>query len=407
MTAGKKQKSVIEHYIDDKGRVWRVLREGGRLALLAREIRKHIVGINRRQVEERGGESIDTQHGLAYTPDSLMLWAGAHGRAAEKKSELLEVLEVMLEHLEHKGGDDESGDEGFKTIDWQSFVYDEGGVKGISLRALVEAGLYARMDAALRTLKSSGLDYEHVELAAPQNGGTARQDAILTLRDAQRFAAKARTEVGEQILDTILDHHDDFQKLLAGDEETWERTERHSQREERDPNAEFRDMIMTSMTAFNAQLASVGAVFGQISGAVSQIEQRVTAAEQALQTKRPTEIECYEFAEQLGMTSDSDRPHSQAIGALLREAGGINAGYLRQGVRMVEGKEEPVPAFYVTARAVDDLLDITQKVDDAAVTCAKTRKLISQYSTDARTFLVILDKQAHRARCAARKASAS
>ena len=43
------------------------------------------------------------------------------------------------------------------------------------------------------------------------------------LREAQRFCARVRTAVGERILDQILDHHDELQRLIKGDADAQQR----------------------------------------------------------------------------------------------------------------------------------------------------------------------------------------
>lgn len=102
------------------------------------------------------------------------------------------------------------------TIDWEGFVVEVDGVRGVSLRALVEVGhLFEQMPQAVRALKGSGADFTAVRLAS--RGGRPQEDYLMSLRDAQRFCARVRTPVGEQILDLILDHHDELQRLIAGD----------------------------------------------------------------------------------------------------------------------------------------------------------------------------------------------
>lgn len=74
------------------------------------------------------------------------------------------------------------------TIDWQAFFYDEDGVRGISLRAMVGAGLYARMDHAVRALRASGLGFCTVRCENPSGTGRPIEDHIMTLQEAQFFA---------------------------------------------------------------------------------------------------------------------------------------------------------------------------------------------------------------------------
>ena len=100
-------------------------------------------------------------------------------------------------------------------IDWRAFAYRGRDASGISLRAMVDAGLYAHMRDAVRALRDSGLHFCAVQRKS--SGGRPEEDCVLSLRDAQLFAARARTDVGQQILSLIIDHHDEFQRLLDGD----------------------------------------------------------------------------------------------------------------------------------------------------------------------------------------------
>ena len=49
-------------------------------------------------------------------------------------------------------------------------MYDDGQVRGISLQAMVDAGLYARMDHAVRALESSELGFSPVRGETHGNG---------------------------------------------------------------------------------------------------------------------------------------------------------------------------------------------------------------------------------------------
>lgn len=103
----------------------------------------------------------------------------------------------------------------YTTISWESFVVEVDGVRGVSLRALVSAGLFEQMPHAVRALKASGAGFTPVR--EESRGGRPQEDYLMGLREAQRFCARVRTPVGERILDQILDHHDELQRLIAGD----------------------------------------------------------------------------------------------------------------------------------------------------------------------------------------------
>jgi transcriptional regulator with XRE-family HTH domain len=107
------------------------------------------------------------------------------------------------------------------TIDWEAFVVEVEGKRGISLRELVKAGLFEQMPHAVRALKASGATFTPVR--EDSRGGRPQEDYLMSLRDAQRFCARVRTEVGGQILDLILDHHDEMQRLIAGDADAHQR----------------------------------------------------------------------------------------------------------------------------------------------------------------------------------------
>lgn len=119
---------------------------------------------------------------------------------------------------------------GYQTIEWEHFAYRGEDASGISLRAMVDAGLYARMDHAVRALEASDLQFSPVQGEIAHDGrGRPGTDYILALPDAQFFAATARTDMGERIARLIIEHHADFQKLLAGDGVIAEKVREHQE----------------------------------------------------------------------------------------------------------------------------------------------------------------------------------
>lgn len=122
---------------------------------------------------------------------------------------------------------------GYQTIEWERFAYRGEDASGISLRAMVDAGLYAEMRYAVDALARA--DIISTVVTAESASGRPREDHILSLKDAQRFAARTRTPVGERILDLIIEHHSDFQRLLEGDEEVQARVEEHKSTIRRSP----------------------------------------------------------------------------------------------------------------------------------------------------------------------------
>lgn len=103
------------------------------------------------------------------------------------------------------------------TIDWNRFVVEVNGQRGISLRALTKAGLYSRYEDAESAARCAGLEGFQCEIKNP-NGGRPAQDFIISdLRSVQKFCMRTRSDVGERIADLIIDHHEEFQCLLSGD----------------------------------------------------------------------------------------------------------------------------------------------------------------------------------------------
>lgn len=109
------------------------------------------------------------------------------------------------------------------TIDWQAFVVEVDGKRGVSLRELVKAGLYARYEDAASAACGAGMEVFTVH---PKNAARGRpgQDMLISdWRAAQKFCMRARTPVGEKIAELILDHHDEFQRLITGDADAQQR----------------------------------------------------------------------------------------------------------------------------------------------------------------------------------------
>lgn len=106
-----------------------------------------------------------------------------------------------------------------KQIEWESLVVDVDGVKGISLRRLVELGLYVNYRDASTAAQNAGMAILAVSANNPGKGRPGQDILFLNPREAQKFCMRTRSAVGEQIADLILDQHDEFQKLLNGDKE--------------------------------------------------------------------------------------------------------------------------------------------------------------------------------------------
>lgn len=105
----------------------------------------------------------------------------------------------------------------YTTISWESFVVEVDGKRGVSLRELVKAGLYARYEDAASAACNAGMEVFTVHPKNAARGRPGQDMLICGWRDAQKFCMRARTPVGEKIAELILDHHEEFQRLIAGD----------------------------------------------------------------------------------------------------------------------------------------------------------------------------------------------
>lgn len=177
--------------------------------------------------------------------------------------------------------------ESYRTrITWEQFAV-EGGV---SLRALVDAGLYARYSDALKALKASGCGFAVVSSKPGAQGGRPREDHILTsLSEAQAFCAQSRTEAGRRIMQVILEHHKAFQALAARESEALH------------------------------NLASVhGAdVVRLLQDTIADLQARVASLEArpVLPSDAATALD---IARVLGWYSRTGKPHTQAVAAVAR-----------------------------------------------------------------------------------------
>jgi hypothetical protein len=109
------------------------------------------------------------------------------------------------------------------TIDWQAFVVEVDGNRGVSLRELVKAGLYASYQMALAAAQAAGLRGFQCEIKNSTRGRPGADLIMPDVRAVQKFCVRSRTPVGEQIADLILDHHAELQRLIAGDADAHQR----------------------------------------------------------------------------------------------------------------------------------------------------------------------------------------
>lgn len=103
------------------------------------------------------------------------------------------------------------------TIDWEGFVVELDGVRGISLRELVErGGLYSKIEHAVRALLRSGLDFYSSEVKVAM-GRPRKEYLFRSVNDAIEFCIIAASPTAHQIRRLLMAHHLEFQRLLAGD----------------------------------------------------------------------------------------------------------------------------------------------------------------------------------------------
>lgn len=206
--------------------------------------------------------------------------------------------------------DFDSGDAHRTTIDWQAFVFDDGHRRGISLRAMVEAGLYEQMHGAVQALRASELRFSHVHVSGHGPGQSAI-DYVLPLRDAQLFAARARTEMGRRILEVIIAHHEEYQALLEGNREAEVRL--HEERSRRGAvSPEGLEEMAANLMQQAALVGRLVAGQARVEGRVSQLESWAQEREEVNQ-RRPGELPVTEVARRAGWLSRGGHPHNLAI----------------------------------------------------------------------------------------------
>lgn len=108
-------------------------------------------------------------------------------------------------------------------IDWEGFVVEVDGVRGISLRELVErGGLYSKIEGAVRALLRSGLDFYSSEVKVAM-GRPRKEYLFRDVNDAIEFCIIAASPTAHQIRRLLMAHHLEFQRLIAGDAQAQQR----------------------------------------------------------------------------------------------------------------------------------------------------------------------------------------
>jgi transcriptional regulator with XRE-family HTH domain len=224
------------------------------------------------------------------------------------------------------------------TIDWQALVGEHQGIRGVSLRHLVELGLYAAYrDAEVALVKGEFLRSTQKLSHTAENGGRPGSDYIITdLRAVQRFCSRARTEMGTRILDVILDHHDELQAMLAGDEQA---EARHEQaKSQAPPSADPLDALASMIEQMRSQRDAIEAQAKRQQQLEEKTEQVVQLARRLETTPLAGERSAYQVAEEAGVKSNTGRPHSSAVVALIAELGLHKEGLAWQVPCEISGK---------------------------------------------------------------------
>ena len=216
------------------------------------------------------------------------------------------------------------------TIDWQSWAVDRDGQRGISLRAMVNAGLYSHYRDAVAALRAHGLAFAEIA-AEGEHAGRIPSDHLLTLKDAQRLAARAQTETGRRVLDLIIEHHDEFQALLRGDREA------HARLADAQPAPETPDdpvmaILAAAAETRRAQLAHeqrLAALEHQMARASAQVADVVEVVED-MREQQLADGEVYvgALADQHGWLTEAGNGYTRAVLRSLELAGA--KGHTRQ-----------------------------------------------------------------------------
>ena len=281
---------------------------------------------------------------------------------------------------------------GYEVIPWETFAYNQGGIRGISLRALVAASLYAHIETAVAAL-SRLLEGQEISRPSIVPHGPQGVDHILTLEDAMYLCGRAQTRVGARILRLMITHSRDFQRLLAGDEEVKAKVEEHQQASAAlDDLSPTLRMMIEGERRMNQMQAQIESVRTEALGVV----------EERLSTRGGSETSLMELAHAVGLTSKTGRPHGQAMGALVRAAGGEAAGYLRPGTHISPDGEHR-EGVWCTAQCWAHVLAITEEADQRALRIVGADRLQVTVRGHDRNYTAFLDAAARDARIKARK----
>lgn len=221
------------------------------------------------------------------------------------------------------------------TIDWQALVWsgevDGQPARGVSLRAMVEAGLYSRFEDAEAAVERG--DYRVLRVTRKSGGRPGREILFADVREAQRYALRARTEVGAQIAELILDHHDEFQRLLRGDRDAHERlADAQPNPAPETPDDPVMAILAAAAETRRAQLAQearLAALEHQMARASAQVADVVDVVED-MREQQLADGEVYvgALADQHGWLTEAGNGYTRAVLRSLELAGA--RGHTRQ-----------------------------------------------------------------------------
>ena len=235
------------------------------------------------------------------------------------------------------------------TIDWQRWAVEVDGVRGISLRAMVEAGLYTHYRDAVAALRGHGIQSAEIS-ASSARSGPAPSDHLLTLKDAQRLAARAQTPTGRAILDLIIEHHEEFQRLLAGDADAHERlADAQPSAAHETPADPVMAMLAAAAETRRAQLAHesrLAALEHQMAHATTRLAS-VDAIHDA-RTLRPGEVYLSAVARHHGWLTSGGHAYPLAVRLSLACAGRPDYGVRRVMVPSPHAGQADVEALVIS-----------------------------------------------------------
>ena len=199
----------------------------------------------------------------------------------------------------------------------------------------------------MAALRAHGLAFAEIA-AEGEHAGRIPSDHLLTLKDAQRLAARAQTETGRRVLDLIIEHHDEFQALLRGDREA------HARLADAQPAPETPDdpvmaILAAAAETRRAQLAHeqrLAALEHQMAHATTRLAS-VDAIHDA-RTLRPGEVYLSAVARHHGWLTSGGHAYPLAVRLSLACAGRPDYGVRRVMVPSPHAEQADVEALVIS-----------------------------------------------------------